>query len=142
MVGPGGTMALWCRWCCRLVRKWRGGPPRAARAGTRRAYAGGHGGGGGPPGGTITPAMLADTFPGWRVSEAGGTCRARRGGGPREQDGPRPSRRVLTAPDFTALAVKLCLQERIARTGGLTAAELAAVWRDEVVLPGLTEALA
>lgn len=140
MVGPGGTTARWCRWYSRLVR-WRlGEAPRAARAGTGQKTAR-HGGTGGPPGGpgTITPAMLTDTFPGWRVSESGGTYRAR-WGGPRERNGPGPPRRVLEAPDPTALAEKLCLQERINRTGELTAAELAAVWRDGVALPALTGA--
>ena len=132
MVGPGGATALWCRWYGRLVRRLPGKPPGAARAGTEQEVrAGGHG--------TITPAMLAGTFPGWRVSESGGTCRAHPDG-PRDQDGPGPLQRVLTAPDLTALAEKLCLQERIDRTGRLSAGELAAVWGDEAGLPALTGA--
>ena len=141
MMGPGGTTVLWCRGYGRLVRQRLRESPRAARAGAGREVRTGEHGGGGPAGGpgTITPAMLADTFPGWRVSESGGTCLAHQGG-PRDQDGPGPLPSVLTAPDLTALAEKLCLQERIDRTGRLSAAELAAVWRGGAGLPALTGA--
>jgi hypothetical protein len=43
-------------------------------------------------------------------------------------------------PGLAALAEKLCLQERIDRTGGVTAAGPVAVWHDEAVLPAPTAA--
>ena len=111
MVSPVGTTAPWCRGYGRAAGQLPGEPAR-----------GGHGGRG-PRGGltAITPAMLAGTFPGWRVSESEGTCRA-------AWNGPGPIR-ALHAADLTGLAEKLCLAERLPRRG-LDAAALA-VWRDE-----------
>jgi hypothetical protein len=81
--------------------------------------------------GEITPQMLRDTFPKWRVFESGGVWWALREG-KAEEDGPRSLLRiVIGARDVPGLAEKLCLQEWL---DGLDPAELDAVWRD-VALP-------
>ena len=81
--------------------------------------------------GEITLEMLRETFPKWRVFEAGGAWWALREG-KQEESGPRSLlRRVMGAPDVPRLAEKLCLQEWL---DGLDPAELETVWRD-VALP-------
>jgi hypothetical protein len=77
--------------------------------------------------GEITPEVLRNTFPAWRVFDGSGAWWATRCG-VQEWTGPESLlRRVLCAPDLTALAEKLCLQEWL---DGLGADELAAVYRD------------
>lgn len=81
--------------------------------------------------GEVTPGMLRATFPKWRVFESAGIWWAIRDG-VSVPGGPRSLLRpVLGDRDLTALADKLCLQERL---DGLDPAELEAVWRD-VALP-------
>lgn len=81
--------------------------------------------------GEITAGMLVETFPEWRVLESRGAWWAVRGG-KQEKNGPRSLLAlVIDAPDPTALAEKLCLQEWL---DGLSPDELEAVWRD-VALP-------
>ena len=81
--------------------------------------------------GEITPTILRKTFPSWRVLCDLGAWWAIRGGQV-AQHGPESLRRcVLTAPDLTALAEKLCLQQWL---DGLDDDGLAAVYRD-MMLP-------
>jgi hypothetical protein len=84
--------------------------------------------------GEVTPEMLTETFPQWRVFESGDAWWAIRGGVAAE-DGPGSLlRRALGARDLTGLAEKLCLQEHL---DGLSPEKLGAVWRD-VALPAVT----
>jgi hypothetical protein len=81
--------------------------------------------------GEITVGTLGATFPQWRIFGACGLWWATRDGLV-SLDGPKSLlRRLISAPDLTALAEKLCLQEYLDR---LDPQELAAVYRD-VALP-------
>lgn len=77
--------------------------------------------------GEITEAMLRETFPQWRIFGHLGAWWAARPG-VRKDDGPESLLlRVVTAPDLTSLADRLCLQEWL---DSLSPEQLAAVWRD------------
>lgn len=83
--------------------------------------------------GDITPEALRETFPQWRIfRHAGGTWWAARGGTVKWQGPESLLLRVVTAPDLTALADRLCLQEWL---DSLDEAALTAVYRD-MALPG------
>lgn len=90
-----------------------------------------------PPGGydtaslgAIEAAMLRQTFPQWWIFQNSGTWWAMRGG-LQVWDGPRALLlRVITAPDLTVLADRLCLQEWIDR---LDDDALEAVYRGDVM---------
>jgi hypothetical protein len=76
--------------------------------------------------GDITPEVLRQVFPRWRVFCSGGVWLAMRRG-VQEWIGPESLLlRVVCAADLAALAERLCLQEWL---DGLDAAELAAVYR-------------
>jgi hypothetical protein len=78
----------------------------------------------------ITPDMLRETFPRWRLSEYSGSWWAMRGG-PVKWDGPESLLlRVISARDLTALAEKLCLQEWL---DCLDVDELEVVYRDTLL---------
>jgi hypothetical protein len=80
--------------------------------------------------GEITVEMISRTFRQWRVFEQRGTWWATRGG-LQVWDGPRSLLlRVITAPDLTALADRLCLQEWLDSLGD---DELEAVYRGDVL---------
>jgi hypothetical protein len=84
--------------------------------------------------GTLTPEGLRETFPQWRIFQlsSGVSWWATREG-VQKWDGPESLlQRVIIAPDLTALAERLCLQEYL---DGLSPEELAAVYRG-VALPG------
>jgi hypothetical protein len=77
--------------------------------------------------GEITPEMLMETFPRWRVFESGGIWWARRPG-QQAADGPESLLQVAVGDrSLNGLADKLCLQEHL---NTLTPDELTAVWRD------------
>jgi hypothetical protein len=79
--------------------------------------------------GEITAGTLRRTFSRWRIFELGGVWWATRGG-VQEWEGPSSLLlRSLTAPDLTALAERLCLQEWL---DGLDDGELAMVYRADV----------
>ena len=82
--------------------------------------------------GDITVQGLRATFPEWRIFRSGDRWWAMRGGLVRWEGPESLLRRVITAPDLTGLAQRLCLQEQL---DGLDAAALAAVYRD-LKLPG------
>lgn len=80
--------------------------------------------------GEITVEMVRQTFRQWRVFEQGGTWWATRGG-LQVWDGPQALLlRVITAPDLTALADRLCLQEWL---DDLDDEALEAVYQGEVM---------
>lgn len=75
--------------------------------------------------GEITPLMLHETFPGWRIFKSAGVWWAARPG-VLVLDGPRSLLRLsLGAPDLAGLAEKLCTQ---ARLDMLSPGELEAAW--------------
>jgi hypothetical protein len=80
--------------------------------------------------GEITVEMIRRTFRQWRVFEQGGTWWATRGG-LQVWDGPRSLLLpVITAPDLTALADRLCAQEWL---DGLDDETLEAVYRGDAM---------
>jgi hypothetical protein len=80
--------------------------------------------------GEITVEMISHTFRQWRVVEQGGMWWATRGG-LQVWDGPRSLLlRVITAPDLTALADRLCAQEWL---DGLNDEVLEAVYRGDAM---------
>jgi hypothetical protein len=79
--------------------------------------------------GEITAEGLRQTFPHWRIFPGDGSWWAVRGGIGR-WDGPESLLlRALTAPDLTALAEQLCIQDWL---DSLTAQELAEVYRSAI----------
>jgi hypothetical protein len=77
--------------------------------------------------GEITSEVLRATFPGWRIARHPVGWWAMREGAERF-DGPQSLiQHVHVAADLTGLAERLCLQEHL---DGLSAEELAAVWRE------------
>ena len=80
--------------------------------------------------GEITIEMIRRTFGQWRVFEQDGTWWATRGG-LQVWDGPRALLlRVITAPDLTALADRLCAQEWL---DGLDDEALEAIYRGDAM---------
>jgi hypothetical protein len=158
MMGRGGTTAvLCCRWCDERVSRSGSADPDLAMAvheGTGAEACAGGGHLAAPieraPGparggrdmtaapvypGKVTAAMLADTFPDWRVFRAGRRWHAMRDGTWHNDGTPRSLlRHALSAPDLDGLAEQLCLQAWLDDMGEQ---KRAAVWRD-TVLPALT----
>ena len=80
--------------------------------------------------GEITVEMISRTFRQWRVFEQDGTWWTTRGG-LQVWDGPRSLLlRVITAPDLTVLADRLCAQEWL---DGLDDEALDAVYRGDAI---------
>jgi hypothetical protein len=75
----------------------------------------------------ITSEMLRATFPGWRIARHPLGWWAMREGTERFDGSRSLIQHVHVAADLTSLAEKLCLQEHL---DGLSAEELAAVWRE------------
>jgi hypothetical protein len=83
--------------------------------------------------GDITPEVLREMFPQWRIFPGDGAWWAVRGGW-QAWSGPESLLlRAVTAPDLTALAEKLCIQEWL---DGLDEETLAAIYRGSLTGSG------
>jgi hypothetical protein len=82
--------------------------------------------------GKLTPDVLRNTFPGWRIFQNLNAWWATRGGIQAWNGSRSLLQRALIGESLERLAEKLCLQEWL---DGLGSEELLAVWRD-MTLPG------